>query len=136
MAVLLLNYTHPLNEEQLASVAELCGGVPVEVRNLAAHADRDRPLAEVARELADGAGLGAEAWQTTPLVLNPPALAPLALALIAEVHGRSGGFPAILNVRPVEGGVPTRYEVAEVVNLQALRDGARARRQGPSWAGG
>lgn len=129
MAVLLLNYAHPLAEAQLAKVAGIVGETP-EVRELATQVDRGRPLAEVARELAELAGLSAEGWQTTPLVLNPPSLAPLALALLAELHGRCGGFPALLNVRPVEGSVPTRYEVAEVVNLQELRDRARGRRRG------
>lgn len=129
MAVLLLNYAHPLADGQLAKVAGIVGETP-EVRELATQVDRGRPLAEVARELAEMAGLSAEGWQTTPLVLNPPSLAPLALALLAELHGRCGGFPALLNVRPVEGSVPTRYEVAEVVNLQELRDRARGRRRG------
>ena len=40
---------------------------------------------------------------------HPPGLAQLALALIAELHGRCGYFPTI-------------------VNLQAARDTARARR--------
>ncbi len=31
----------------------------------------------------------------------------------------------MLNVRPVADSTPTRYEVAEVVNLQAIRDAAR-----------
>ncbi len=131
---LLLNYAHPLTPEQAAQVAALLGEAPV-VRDLAAQVDRARPLAEAARplaeaarELADAAGLRPEEWQTAALVLNPPALAPLALALIAELHGRCGGFPAILNVRPVAGSMPTRYEVAEILNLQALRDAGRARR--------
>lgn len=127
MPTLLLNYAHPLTEAQHAQTVALLGAEP-ELRELAAHADRSRPIAEVARELADAAGLSTSEWQTTPLVLNPPALAPLALALIAELHGRCGGFPAILNVRPVESSLPTRYEVAEVVNLQALREAARTRR--------
>jgi hypothetical protein len=127
MAVLLLNYTHPLTAAQLASVAAMLGEAP-EMRDLAVQVDRGQPLAEVARELADAAGLGGEEWQTTPLVLNPPALAPVALALIVELHGRCGGFPALINLRPVEGSLPTRFEVAEVVNLQAVRDVARRRR--------
>jgi hypothetical protein len=127
MRLLVLNYAHPLTEEQLAQVAAATGAEPEE-RLVAAHADRGRPIAEVARELADAAGLDGRAWQTTPLVLNPPSLAPLALALAAELHGRCGGFPAMLNVRPVAESVPTRYEVAEVVNLQALREAARTRR--------
>lgn len=125
--VLLLNYAHPLSEAQLAQLARAVGEPPV-VRELTAQVDRARPLAEVARELADAAGLSAAEWQTTPLLLNPPSLAPVALALVAELHGRCGGFPAILNVRPVAGSVPTRYELAEVLNLQALREAARATR--------
>ncbi|HEU4326773.1 MAG TPA: CRISPR-associated protein Csx15 [Roseiflexaceae bacterium] len=124
---LLLNYAHPLTPEQAAQVAALLGEAPA-VRDLAVQVDRARPLAEVARELADTAGLRPEEWQTAALVLNPPALAPLALALIAELHGRCGGFPAIINVRPVAGSLPTRYEVAEILNLQALRDAGRTRR--------
>lgn len=76
----------------------------------------------------DRVGLTADEWQTIPLLINPPALAPLAVVVLAEIHGRAGGFPAMLNVRPVAGSVPTRYEVAEVLNLQALREAARRRR--------
>ena len=125
--VLLLNYTHPLTEAQIATVAGIVGEMPV-VRDLASQVDRARPLAEVARDLADAAGLSPDEWQNTPLILNPPALAPVAVALIAEIHGRVGCFPAILNVRPVAGSTPPRFEVAEVVNVQALRDEARGRR--------
>ncbi|MFQ3663817.1 MAG: CRISPR-associated protein Csx15 [Chloroflexaceae bacterium] len=127
MSVLVLNYSHPLTEAQFATITAIVGEPP-EVRDLAVHVDRARPLAEVACDLADAAGLSPAEWQTTPLVLNPPALAPVALALIAEIHGRVGSFPTIVHIRPVEGSVPTRFEVAEVVNLQALREAARRRR--------
>jgi hypothetical protein len=127
MSLLLLNYSHPLGAADLAMVAAACGAMP-EILDLAVTVDRARPLGDVARDLADAAGLSAEEWQTRPLLLNPPALAPVALALIAELHGRRGGFPAMLNVRPVEGSTPTRYELAEVLNLQNIRDAARDRR--------
>ncbi len=127
MRIVVLNYSHPLSADQLARLVTILGETPL-VCELATQVDRDRPLAEVALELAEQAGLSRSAWQTTPLLLNPPALAPLALALIAEIHGRSGGFPAMLNIRPVANSLPTRYEVAEVVNLDALRQAARSRR--------
>ncbi|PDW04682.1 hypothetical protein CJ255_02520 [Candidatus Viridilinea mediisalina] len=125
--MLLLNYSHPLNKEQIARLAALLPD-PVAVRDLASQVDRARPLDEVACELADAAGLSPMEWQTTPLLINPPALAPVALALIAEVHGRCGSFPALLHVRPVANSTPTRYEVGEVLNLQAVREAARGRR--------
>jgi hypothetical protein len=125
--MMLLNYAHPLTPEQLDQLAARLGAPP-DVRDIAVQIERERPLAEVARELAEAAGLTSPEWQITPLIVNPPGLAPLALALIAEIHGRCGHFPAILNIRPVAGAVPTRYEVAEIVNLQALRDTARATR--------
>lgn len=127
MPIIFLNYTHPLTAEQAARLAELLGEPPEE-RRIAVQIDRARPLAEVAGELADAAALAPEEWQTSALVMNPPALAPVALALAAELHGRCGYFPAILNVRPVAGASPPRYELAEVVNLQAIRDQARTRR--------
>jgi hypothetical protein len=128
--MLLLNYAHPLTPEQREQAAALLGAAP-EVRDIPTHVDRARPLAQVAAELADAAGLTAAAWQTTRLALNPPSLAPLALALLAELHGRCGYFIPILNIRPAAGALPPRYELAEVVALQALRDTARARRQAP-----
>jgi hypothetical protein len=127
MSILLLNFAHPLTGAQLAQAAALLGQQPA-VRNIAVQIDRGRPLADVAREMADAAQLAPDAWQTQPLLINPPGLAPLALALLAELHGRCGYFPALLNIRPVADATPPRYEVAEIVNLQALRDAARAGR--------
>lgn len=125
--MIVLNYAHPLSADQLAQVALALGAMP-EVRVITAHADRQRPLADVAAELADAAQLTADEWQTLPLVVNPPALAPLALALLAEVHGRSGHFLPILNIRPVADALPPRYELGEITNLQTIREAARTRR--------
>ena len=127
MPIIFLNYTHPLTAEQAAQLAALLGERPEE-RRVAVQVDRARPLAQVARELADAAALAPEEWQTGALLVNPPALAPVALALAAELHGRCGYFPAMVNVRPIAGANPPRYEIAEVVNLQAIRDQARMRR--------
>ncbi|WP_129678154.1 CRISPR-associated protein Csx15 [Candidatus Chloroploca sp. Khr17] len=125
--MLLLNYAHPLTEEQLAHLEALAGVRPA-VRSLAAQADRSQSFAQQACALADAAGLTGEAWQTTPLLINPPGLAALALALLTEVHGRCGYFVPVLNIRPVAGSVPPRFEIAEIINLQALREEARTRR--------
>jgi hypothetical protein len=125
--MLLLNYAHPITDDQADQIETLLGE-RADIRNIPAQVDRAQPLAEVAVALADGAGLSPHEWQTTPLLLNPPALAPVALALIAEIHGRSGYFVPIVNVRPVAGAMPPRYEIGEIAMLQDLRDTARHRR--------
>jgi hypothetical protein len=125
--MILLNFAHPLTDEQLLQVATLVGEQPM-VRSIPTNMERSRPLAEVALEIVDAAGLSSTEWQTLPLLINPPGLAPLGLALIAEIHGRCGYFSPILNIRPVPDAMPPRFDVAEIVNLQALRDAARARR--------
>jgi hypothetical protein len=40
-----------------------------------------------------------------------------------------GYFPTILRIRPVPQSTPLRYEVAEVINLQSVRETARKLRK-------
>lgn len=123
----ILNYAHPLTAAQQAQASALLGAA-VEIQDIATQIDRTLPLADEARRLAEAANLSASDWQTTPLLLNPPALAPVALALIAELHGRCGYFVPILHLRPVAGALPPQYEIAEIVNLTTIREQARTRR--------
>lgn len=125
--MLLLNYSHPLTTEQLAQMAALLGAEP-EVRRIAVQIDQALPLAEQVGALADAAAMTPDDWQTTPLIVNLPGFAPAAAALLAELHGRCGGFPTMLRLRPLPDSTPTTYEVAEVINLQTLRERARLRR--------
>ena len=126
----LLNFAHPLTPGQLARIAELMGAGPEGwlVRDMAAQADPAQPFGPQAVALADAAGLSSQHWQTEPVLVNLPSYNFLAAALLAELHGRMGYFPPVVRLRPVPGVVPPRFEVAEIINLQALRDEARARR--------
>jgi hypothetical protein len=126
-ATIVVNLAHPLTDTHLAQMTAILGHTP-DVRFFATQTDRSRPLVAVAHEIVETVGLSSEEWQTLPLVLNPPGLAPLALAVMAELHGRCGYFLPILHMRPVPDSLPPRYEVAEIVNLQAARDHARNRR--------
>lgn len=128
--MIVLNFAHPLTAEQLAAIAQLCGRPVAEVRDEPTQSQIDpaRPLVEQARALADAVGLSAAAWQSAAIVVNLPGYAPAAAALLAELHGRMGHFPTVARLRPAAGGGPTVYEVAEVIDLQAARDGARRRR--------
>lgn len=130
---MLVNLANPLTAAQMTRIAALLG-YTLTVRACAAQMDRSRPLAEVARELVDVVGLTAEAWQTRPLIANPPGLAPLAVGVVAELHGRCGSLLPILHLCPVTDSLLARYEVAEIVGLPALREQAQTRRQEPAHA--
>ncbi len=132
--MLLLNFTHPLTPDHLQQLQALTGqpphgGQPVEqVVEINSQVDPQQPLAPQVAALADRAGLSPAEWQTQPILVVPPSLNFITAALLAELHGRMGYFPPIVRLRPVPGSTPTHYEVAEVINLQQVRDDARTRR--------
>lgn len=37
----------------------------------------------------------------------------------------TANFPAVMRLRPIENAVPPQFEVAEIINLQAVRERAR-----------
>jgi hypothetical protein len=57
-----------------------------------------------------------------------PSLNFIAALLLAELHGRMGYFPPVVRTRPVEGSLPRRFEVAEILDLQGRRETARVTR--------
>lgn len=126
--MLILNFSHPLSKDQVEQVEALSGQTVVEVQGEMPQFDHAVPLVDQIQALADRVGLNPEEWQTTSLLVNLPGYSPAAATLLAELHGRIGHFPAVLRLRPEEGSLPTRYEVAEVIDLQRVRDAARGRR--------
>jgi hypothetical protein len=126
--MLLLNFGHPLTEAQLARIRELAGREIEGVVAVPTQFEHGRPFDEQVCELLAMVPLTPEQWQTTTLLVNPPSLAPIAAVLLAEIHGRSGYFPAIVRLRPMANTSPPQFEVAELLSLQAIRDAARARR--------
>jgi len=126
--MILLNYSHPLTLDHLAQLEALTGAPVTDVRDIPAQLDLDTPFAEHALRLADAAGLTPAQWQTEGLLVALPALNFAAAALLAELHGRCGYFPPVVRLKPVTGALPPRYDVAEIINLHAIREAARTRR--------
>jgi len=126
--MILLNFSHPLTDDHLAQVEALTGQHIERVVEVHSQIDAQQPLSPQVVEMVDACGLSPAEWQMLPLLVNPPALNFSAVALLAELHGRLGYFPAVVRTRPIEDSLPPRYEVAEIVNLQALRDTARQKR--------
>ncbi len=98
--MLILNFSHPLTIDQQVQIEALAHTSIEEVRIIPVQIDQVEPLEAQIIAIVDAAGLSSEEWQTRQLLINPP--------------GKPG---------PV-----TSYEVAELLNLQTIREVARKRR--------
>ena len=126
--MILLNFSHPLTQEQQAQIEAIAGQPIQRTINTMPHFDEREPFEPQLAALLDQIELSAEQWQTEPVLVILPALNFIAGALLANLHGRMGYFPHVVRTRPVEGSIPRRFEVAEILDLQALRAAARASR--------
>lgn len=126
--MIIVNFSHPLSEQHIKQVEELTGQPVEKVIEIHSQINPQQPLEEQVLRMVDQVPLSPAEWQTAPILINPPSLNFTAVLMVADLHGRMGFFPAFLRLRPVEGAIPPRFEVAEVLNLQSIRDKARLRR--------
>jgi hypothetical protein len=126
--MILLNFSHPLTAGQLAGVEALAGAPITRVIDAPAQFDHQQPFTLQLEALLARVPLTPTDWQHESILVNPPSLNYIAAMLLAELHGRMGYFPTCIRLRPVKDALPPRFEPAELLNLQALRDAARAKR--------
>jgi hypothetical protein len=126
--MLLLNFSHPIPPDQLARIETLAGQSIAQVIPIAVQFNTAQPFLPQLQALVAQIPLTSDQFQTEQVLIVPPALNFIAALLLAELHGRMGYFPSVVRVSPVAGSTPPRYEVAEILNLQAVRDAARQTR--------
>lgn len=126
--MILLNFSHPLTPAQRDQLEALLGAAVDRIISVPAQFDTGQPFVPQVQTLLAGIPLTPDEWQTEPLLLVLPSLNFAAAVLLAELHGRMGYFPAIVRLRPVAGVVPPQFEVAEIINLQGVREDARTTR--------
>lgn len=126
--MIIINFSHPLDAAQISQAESLIGSSCVRVINVPTHFGQPLSFIEQAQELVASIGLSNQDWQTKPLLVNLPSFSPIAALVLAELHGRMGYFPAVLRLRSVPDTTPPQFEVAEIINLQAVRDAARQAR--------
>lgn len=126
--MILLNFSHPITPQQQAQIEELTGQTLERVIGASPHFDEDAPFQPQLDALLAHIDLGADEWQSAPILLVLPSLNFISAALLAELHGRMGYFPPVVRTRPAPGSLPRRYEVAEILDLQTIRTTARQKR--------
>ncbi len=126
--MILLNFSHPITDAQRAHIETLAGEPIARVLDAPTQFDEQQPFGPQVAALLDAIDLTPAQWQNEPILVVLPSLNFIAALLLAELHGRMGHFPAVVRTRPVAESVPRRYEVAELLNLQAVREQARRSR--------
>lgn len=130
--MLLLNFAHPITDEQQAQITRLLDLDVIQERlqivNTRSHLNINQPFAEQMIALLDTLGITSEEWQSIRLLINYPALSSSAILMLAELHGRCGYFPPAIRLKQEDGVVPPRYVLAEALDLQGQRQKARTRR--------
>ena len=124
----LINFSHPLTPGQRAQIDALVGEPITRILDAPTQFDEQQPFAPQLAALLAAIDLTPAQWQSEPILLILPSLNFIAALLLAELHGRMGYFPAVVRTRPVADSVLRRYEVAELLNLQAVREQARRSR--------
>ena len=126
--MIVVNFSHPLTEEQRAQIETLAERAIDRVIDVPAHFADAEPFAPQIAALVEQAGLTPTQWQTLPLLISLPSYGPIVAALLAYLHGLSGHFPAVLRLRPASGNGPAQFVVAEVLDLQSIRQSGRTMR--------
>lgn len=126
--MIILNFAHPLTPRQLDQITALVGSAPERIQDIRSQFDLEQPFNQQIIRLLDALDVSTQQWQFGGWLIVLPSLNFAAAVLLAELHGRIGHFPAILRLRPVAGALVTEYDVAEIINLEAVRSEARTRR--------
>ncbi|MCS6872811.1 MAG: CRISPR-associated protein Csx15 [Anaerolineae bacterium] len=124
----IINFSHPLTAEQIEQIEARLGGKISEVRNVRVQFDVEQPFVPQVVELLDSLGVSQEQWQTEGWLIVLPSLNFITAVLLAELHGRTGHFPTVIRLKPVQDALVTKFELAEIINLEQVRNAARARR--------
>lgn len=122
--MIILNFSHPLTDTQQQAIVQMMGLEVISVLTVACQLDNSAEFPPQIRQLINTINLTATEWQTQRILIVPPGYAPATAVLLAELHGRMGYFPSLVRIRPNHTSAEP-YEVAEIINLQQLREHTR-----------
>jgi hypothetical protein len=126
--MLLLNFSHPITAAQRAQIETLTGTPITRLIEGMPQFDEQLPFTPQLQTLLAVIDLTPAQWQSEPILVVLPSLNFIAALLLAELHGRMGYFPPVVRTRPLADRLPRQFEVAELLDLQAVRELARRHR--------
>ena len=126
--MILLNFSHPITPDQQQQLEALTGQPLAQVIAVTPQFDEQQPFGPQLQALLAQVPLTPVQWQSEPILVLLPSLNFITALVLAELHGRMGYFPPVVRTRPVANSVPRRFEIAELLDLQATREKARLNR--------
>jgi len=126
--MLLLNFSHPMTDIQRSQIEGQINAVGIQTIDIPTQFEDQQPFVPQLEQLLTAIALTPAQWQTEPILVVLPSLNYIAVALLADLHGRMGYFPSVVRMRPIAGSVPRQFEVAEILDLQVIRESARRQR--------
>jgi hypothetical protein len=125
--MIVLNFGHPLTVEQTEAIEREAGCELTGVIGVPCRLDLDESVRPQLEKLIDSVA-GRVNLRSEHYLVNLPSLSVAAAVVLAMLYERSGYLPPILRLKPAASPRRQEFVVAEIVNLQAIRDTERCRR--------
>lgn len=111
---MIVNFSHPLTDEQIEQLQDL--GISGPVKNIRVQVDQDAPMARQATLIVTQAALPLDAWKNAVVVL--PGLAIVAALIIQEIKDMTElDEVRIVRLKPVNLPVGVKFVVAEIISM-------------------
>ena len=122
----ILNFSHPFTQSQIEQIEQLLFPEKLDnVINFKVAFDSNRTFYDQFTQFWEQQAFLMGDFANTPLVINLPAHNVIAALLLTHLHGLIGYFPAVIRLKAKEDVTPTTFEIAEIINLQSVREKAR-----------
>jgi hypothetical protein len=127
-SIKIINFAHPFTKDQLDQIRESLG-CDIEIAyQSTAQFDHQAPFPAQVDALLESIPISGNQWQTERLLINLPSLNVIAALMLANLHGRIGHFPTVIRLKPRENATPPVFDLAEILNLNQMRENARRKR--------
>jgi hypothetical protein len=120
--MILINFGAAFRPLQISQAEAFLHEPITRVIDLSINVDPDQEMLPQFKQRMVKLKLGNLDLRAEPVVVNLPQQNYLAVMILAELHARMGYFPRIIRTRMKASGILPYYEVAEVIDLQAIED--------------
>lgn len=120
--MILINFGAPFKPLQISQAEAFLYEPITRVVDLRFDVDFDQEMLQQFKKTMGRLKLTHADLTAEPVVVNLPQDNFLAAMALAELHARMGYFPPIIRTRLRASGILPYYEVAEVIDLQAIED--------------